>query len=220
MSRLSTPAHRHPPPAVRPLAGRRARWVLSREAFRSLLSSLDADEDRAAEHYEELRHKLIVFFAGRDCRDAEDQADETLDRLSRRLEEGEAVRDVGRFAYGVARLVFSESVKRDRRRRLALRLAVANPPFTPGPFDTETGVECLRHCAGRLDPSDRELILSYYESLGRERQQERRQLALQLGLTPSALRVRAYRIRRSLEVAMRECLAGRTSVGRVPGRRS
>jgi hypothetical protein len=103
---------------------------------------------------------------------------------------------------------------------MALQLAVANPPFTPGPFDTEIGLECLRQCAVRLDPVDHDLIMSYYESLGRERQLERRQLARQFGLTPSGLCVRVYRIRRSLEVAMRECLAGRMIRGRVTGRRS
>jgi DNA-directed RNA polymerase specialized sigma24 family protein len=199
-------------------AGRRPRWVLSRDAFAGLLASLDLDPDRAAERYEDLRHKLIVFFAGRARRDPEDQADETLDRLSRRIDEGEPVRDVGRFAYGVARLVLSESFRRDRRRRRALLSGMFGGPAPAVAFDSEPGLECLRSCAARLAADDRDLILGYYESIGRERQQERRALAERFGLTPSALRVRAYRIRRSLEACTRHCLAGRLASAAAPRR--
>jgi DNA-directed RNA polymerase specialized sigma24 family protein len=183
------------------------RWVLSARALQGLLASLDADADRAADRYEELRQKLIVFFAGRSCPDADDLADETLDRLSRRISEAGDVRDVGRFAYGVARLVLSESIRRGRRRRDALRLAAAGP--APTPFETETGLDCLRECAARLPAADRELVLGYYESVGREGQAARKDLARRHGLTPAALRVRVFRIRRQLEASTRRCLAER-----------
>lgn len=191
--------------------GRRPQWVLSGAAFQRLLSSLHADRDRAGQQYEELRHKLIVFFAGRACPEAEDRADETLDRLSRRLQEGEPVRDVGRFAHGVARLVLTESLRRERRRRGALLRAGRESPAWVTPFESETGLDCLRCCAQRLPPADRELILAYYDSMGRERQHERKLLAARLGLTPNALRLRAYRIRRWLEDCSRRCLAGRSA---------
>src|SRR5262245_14900630 len=96
------------------------RWVLTRRALVGLLSSLNPDEERAAIAYEHLRHKLIVFFSGRGCTNAEDCADETLDRLSRRIENGETIRDVGRFAHAVARRVLSEIRRSERRRRHAL----------------------------------------------------------------------------------------------------
>jgi Txe/YoeB family toxin of Txe-Axe toxin-antitoxin module len=83
-------------PDARSLAGRR-RWTLNRPAFERLLSSLDADPEHAAQHYERLRQRLIIFYSGRRCADPEECADDTLDRVSRRIDEGEQIRDA-RFA--------------------------------------------------------------------------------------------------------------------------
>ena len=114
---------------ARPIASR-ARWVLNRPAFAALLSSLDPDEARAAEKYERLRQKLIIFFSSRRGPEPEESADDTLDRVSRRIDEGEPVRDVSHFAYGVARLVLSESLRRVRRhRRLLKDLAASIAPL-------------------------------------------------------------------------------------------
>jgi DNA-directed RNA polymerase specialized sigma24 family protein len=198
---------------------------LSREAFQGLLSLLGEDEEQAAQEYERLRERLIVFFSCRGCPEPEERADDTIDRLSRRIDEGERIRDVRRFAYGVARLVLSESLKRRWRHRRALGYlaTISAPPPWRGvtePYESEAGVECMRRCAARLPPDDRELILRYYESAGRDRQRERRELAVRLALSPSALRLRAYRIRRVLEVCTRRCLAaqgGRAALAEFGG---
>lgn len=201
--------------AARPVA-RRPRWVLNRPAFEGLLSSLDADEGRAAQEYERLRERLIIFFAGRRGPEPEESADETLDRVSRRIDEGEPIRDVTRFAYGVARLVLSESFKRvRRRRRLLTDMAFSSAPGrwddSARTFASDAGVECMRRCAARLRPEDRDLILGYYESGGRDRQEERKALAARLDLSPVALRLRAFRIRRVLETCTRSCLASQAA---------
>jgi len=197
-------------PDARPLADRR-RWTLNRPAFESLLSSIDADPERAAQHYERLRQRLIIFFSGRRCPDPEERADDTLDRISRRIDEGEQIHDVTRFAYGVARLVLSESVKAVRRRdRLLTWFATSNHPAVSEDrraLGSDGAVECLRHCTNHLSPEDRDLILRYYESAGRDQQEERRQLAARLDVSPVALRLRAFRIRRALETCTRACLA-------------
>jgi DNA-directed RNA polymerase specialized sigma24 family protein len=193
-----------------PSAGRR-RWRLNRPALTGLLSSLDADEARAAQHYERLREKLILFFSGRRSPEAEDSADETLDRISRRIEEGEQIRDVTRFAYAVARLVLSESFKRVRRRGdLLARLASTGDSRgdeAAGALGSDGAVECIRRCTSDLSPEDRDLILHYYDSGGRDQQEERKQLAARLDVSPVALRLRAFRIRRVLAVCTRDCLA-------------
>jgi DNA-directed RNA polymerase specialized sigma24 family protein len=212
LTRPATPA------GLRPVA----RSVgLSREAFQGLLSLLGEDEEHAAQEYERLRQKLIIFFSGRGCPEPEESTDVTIDRLSRRIDEGEQIRNVRGFAYGVARLVLSESLRRRRRRRRALDyLASAGAPSPWGGFtetyESDAAVECVRGCAGRLPPDDRELILRYYESAGRDRQHERREIALRLGLSSSALRLRAYRIRRVLETCTRRCLAAQGVVQRSP----
>jgi DNA-directed RNA polymerase specialized sigma24 family protein len=192
----------------------RGGWILSRAALKGLLSSLGPDEARAGQEYERLRARLIVFFTGRRCPEPEDSADETIDRVTRRIEEGEGIGDVVRFAYGVARLVFTESLKRRHRHdrlltRFARSSAAAPAPEPDTSFASGEAVRCIRHCTGGLPPDDRDLILQYYTSGGRDRQGERRALATRLDLSPVALRLRAFRIRRALEKCTRECLAAR-----------
>lgn len=197
---------------------RRTRWVLNRPAFAGLLSLLDGDEERAAEQYERLRQRLIIYFSGRRCPEPEASADETLDRISRRIERGEEVRDVTRFAYGVARLVLSETFKSARRRRqiltdLATASAIAGGADAATTLGSDRAVECIRHCMSRLSPEDRDLISLYYEGGGRDQQEARRQLAARLELSAVALRLRAFRIRRLLQTCTAECMASQAPRG-------
>src|SRR6185436_5239606 len=46
-----------------PNRGRR-RWLLHRPALEGLLSALDTDVARAAQQYERLRERLIIYFSG------------------------------------------------------------------------------------------------------------------------------------------------------------
>jgi len=201
-----------------PAPGRRSPWILSQDALRGLLSALDADLDRAGEKYERLRQKLIVFFLGRGCEDPEDNADETLDRVCRRLAEGEAIRDVGCFSYGVARHVQSESARRHRQRERALRQQLAAPPPSwTDALASESAIECIQRCLRTLDVRDRELIIGYYDGDGRARQSDRRELADRFGISSGALRLRVHRIRRLLEGCTRRCLGSGGESG-VKGR--
>ena len=184
----------------------RIRWALTRRAFDGLLHALDPDEDRAAQRYERLRQGLILFFLGRRLIDAEARVDDTIDRVSRRIDEGSDIRDLGRFAYGVARLVCSESLRRDRRQRAAARRAV-RPALAARPEDpAEAPRECIRRCMAALSEEERALIVRYYDGQGQAQAIARRALADSLGVSPTALRLRAYRIRRTLEPCVRRCL--------------
>lgn len=196
--------------APRP-ASRRPPWTLDLEAFRALLGRLTPDDDRAGSEYELLRQKLIVYFAGRGDRDPERSADETLDRVSRRLRDGEEIADVERYAHGVARRVLSEAVKRRGRHQRLLgrmpKIAERNPSKP-----AQITLDCLSRCAQELRPSDWSLVLDYYASNGRERQIERQELAKRLGITLTALRLRVFRIRAALDDCVRRCCAERDGI--------
>ena len=92
---------------------------LRKSDFEGLLERLDPDRDSAGRKYEALRRKLIKFFEWNGCSPAEDLADETLDRVARRLT-GADVAQVVPFAWGVAQHVRQESARR-MRREVALR---------------------------------------------------------------------------------------------------
>src|SRR5262249_20815283 len=86
-------------------------WLLTEESFAKLLRSLDSDWERAGEMYEDWRRTLIRFFEWRGTSAPAEQADETLNRVARRLYEGQEVTNIGGYCYGVARLVLLESLK-------------------------------------------------------------------------------------------------------------
>ena len=198
----------------------RRKWVLDEDAFHRLLASLDTDPGQAALKYEVLRKKLVMLFLGRGSPEAEDSADETLDRVSRKVAEGETIEDITRFAHGVARRVHSECLRRERRHRRARQALAAAPGAAPSALSSEPGLDCIRLCIDRLPATDRTLIVEYYDESGRALQAQRRESAARLGISPSALRLRAFRIRRSVEDCTRDCLlCGDRPVEPSPGGR-
>ena len=82
---------------------------LTPEGLAGLLSRLHPDPAEAAVLYEQIRRRLIRMFAWRGCGQAEDLADETFDRVARRLLEGATIDtpDPYRYFCGVAYRVSS-----------------------------------------------------------------------------------------------------------------
>src|SRR5260221_14093326 len=72
--------------------------------FETLLARLHPARSGAAQEYELLRRKLAKFFERNQLLQAEELADETIDRVAGKLATDE-IRDEGLFASGVARLV-------------------------------------------------------------------------------------------------------------------
>jgi DNA-directed RNA polymerase specialized sigma24 family protein len=187
-------------------------WTLSAAAFEKLLATFDTDRERAAERYEDARSRLVFFFESRGAFDGDSLADDTLNRVARRLDEGLQVprAEFQYYLYGVARNVLRESWRAAARtERLEDRPLGREPSFDPrepeGP-DPEIHLRCVRHCIAELDAEDREVINHYHAAEGRGRAEARKSLADRLGVGLNALRIRAYRIRRRLETCLEDCL--------------
>lgn len=86
---------------------------LTQRAFDALLAWLDPDRELAGEKYEDIRYRLIKFFERRGCPAPEELADEVLNRVSKKLDEGTEVRAFEYF-YGVALRVFHEHLEKPR----------------------------------------------------------------------------------------------------------
>ena len=84
-------------------------WVLTSESFGKLLARLDTDPEVAGEKYEALRRMLVKFFGWRGAPFPEEHADETLNRVTRKLDEGLVIKDMPGYCYGVARLLYLET---------------------------------------------------------------------------------------------------------------
>lgn len=182
---------------------------LTARSLAGLLARLDPDPDRAGEAYEALRSTLVKFFDWRGARAPDECADLTLDRLARKLEEGERIEDPRGFAHGIARLVLLEQWRSPEARAVPAgeaaleRLAAPEPPGTP---EDEPRGACFEKCLSELPAEGRRLILGYYAAEGRKIE-NRKRLADSLGLSDNALRSRAQRIRDRLERCVGRCLS-------------
>lgn len=176
-------------------------WVMSQELFEGLLDWLGPDRDQAGLKYEQIRGGLINYFTFRAPCDAEDLADETINRVISRLPDIQNYVNGERAPYffGVARKVQLEYLRRK----------TPQPPSDPGVDSERVEVEyqCLELCIRKLSEENRELVLRYYQADGRQKIEDRKQLAEELGIAPNALRIRAYRIRAALQKCLEKCVA-------------
>jgi DNA-directed RNA polymerase specialized sigma24 family protein len=176
---------------------------LTHESLAGLLALLHEDGERAAEEYELLRAKLIRIFEWRSSTVPEDNADQTLDRIARKVAEGEVVRDVHAFAGGVARLIWLEAVKRERRTREVLEQM---PHRDESTSDPDPRRECFGSCLGKLPDDARALVVEYYREEKSAKIERRKKLAASLGIAHGSLRLRVFRLRAQLEKCVSECL--------------
>lgn len=193
-------------------------WVLSQEAFDKLLACLHPDRDRAAEKYEATRQKLITFFEIRGSLSPEDHADETINRVARKLEEGKEIyaSDALIYFYGVARNVLKEHWDRPGRDSDSMDdLASGKGPFQDPELAKEEEaarlllerrLECLEQCLQKLPRETRELITDYYQGDKGIKVKNRNRLAEKLGMPLNALRIKACRLRAKLEDCVKGCL--------------
>jgi DNA-directed RNA polymerase specialized sigma24 family protein len=188
--------------------GTHRRWSLTRSAFDRLLLRLNAEPERAAREYDVVRYKLIGYFARRGVGPSEALADETIDRVARRLDEGHIIEHLDAYFYGVANRVMLESRKRRAREQAATRQFPSPEPAASSEL-REVHVACLERCLRRLPRDSRALIVGYY----RGRAEERQGLAETLGISYTNLRTRTRRLRIRIEECLRECLEARSPSG-------
>lgn len=178
----------------------RVRWALTADGLRCLLSRLNDDPEAAAREFESLRRKLVNIFSYEGCRDPEQAADTVLDRMAKRLAEGEVIEKPERWLRGAAKFV-------SRELRLEYHQEVSGirrmPLPDPAPEEAERNQECLEHCLRLLPVESRNLVERYYRSEGGKTLiQSRKALALELGISVEALRTRALRLRKDLEACV------------------
>ena len=188
---------------------------LTSQAFIRLLERLGDDEEQAAKKYEDLRHTLIRTFEWRGAPFPEEHADETFNRLARKLDEGVEIRNITEYSYTVARLVWLESLK-GVHKRLAPLDEIEHEPValdTSGEVaEKEVRLNCLDDCLDSLPAESRELIMEYYVDEKRGRIDRRRDLAARLGLRRDALANRSQRLRDKLEQCVTRCLKKKPAI--------
>jgi RNA polymerase sigma-70 factor (ECF subfamily) len=155
------------------------------------------DEDRFAELFEN-HHRGLLAYAVRRVADPADAADvvaETFLVAWRRLDEVPPGPQARPWLFGVARRVLG-NVRRGERRRLALaeRLRTAVVDAVPPP---DGGVSDVERAVTALGETDQEILRMHaWDELAHD------EIALVLGLSRGAVRVRLHRARRRLAEQM------------------
>ena len=185
----------------------RQKWTLTQEAFDKLLIALGAgNRDSGSEKYLEIRSNLTRFFEWRGCSFPEDHADETINRIAKKVGEGEEILNPSGYAMGVARLLLLEIIKGRQKEQSALNeISLTSEVYTVSD-DGEGRLSCLTNCLQTLSPDNRELILEYYQGEKSEKIKNRKKLLERLGVPVNTLRMRALRLRERLQGCVDECL--------------
>ena len=183
------------------------KWILTPEAFDNLLRLFDTNRDSADQKYLESRSNLVRFFEWRGCPFPEDHADETFNRVARKIADGEEIQKPAGYVMGVARLQVLEIIKSLSRQREALGEYQQSYSEMADVPESEARIDCLQKCLQQLSPDNRELIMQYYRGDKREKIENRRKLGERLGLAINTLRMRVQRLRERLESCVEECVS-------------
>ncbi len=189
-------------------------WTPTETAFRRFLHWLDEGVDSGGERYLEIRRRLELYFERRNCIGADTLADETLNRVTRRLDEEGSIAGVcpPQYCYIVAKLVLheylrSKSVIVDVNADDSAVLGRAKVPPIPQAEPVERLLTQLERCLETLPIVDRELIIEYYRGDRRAKIEQRRSLAARFRLSANALTIRACRLREKLEHCVKSMYA-------------
>jgi RNA polymerase sigma factor (sigma-70 family) len=182
--------------------------TITQESFDLLLSWLDRNREIAGQKYEKIRRRLIRIFLGRGCSEAEELADETINRVTQKLPQVAAayVGEPTLYFYGVANKIHLEWLRRQKKIN---HLPLTEKDTVAEAESSAAEYECLQSCLETLPPSQRQLIVEYYRSEKSAKIEKRREMAKNSGISVSTLQVKAFRIRARLKECLQKCLAGK-----------
>jgi DNA-directed RNA polymerase specialized sigma24 family protein len=181
-----------------------AKNQISQDSFERLLDWLDADRQKAGQKYESIRMRLIKIFYARGCHLAEEMADETIDRVTGKIESlfDTYQGDPAIYFYGVAQKIILEYSRKPKTVELS---AIAERE--PENENIKAIHECLDKCLQNFSSEQRDFILRYYSGDKHAKLEERKRMETDLQISSENLRVRAFRVRKSLQKCVLTCIS-------------
>lgn len=190
---------------------------LTKEKFDRLMKWLGKDPEAAALKYESIRHDLIRYFGRSVGADAEELADETINRVIEKLPQiiGSYTGDPKYLFIRYAQLTRLEHIRKLARRKLPREDDYRTTGDLPDPrtfakakAEAEAGDRddaCLIECLRKLRPDERRIFLLYYQEGNRLQLDWRRNLAAEAGISLNALRLQIHRQKERLHACIVEC---------------
>lgn len=179
--------------------------ILTQRNFEMLLNWLNEDREIAGHKYESIRFTLKKFFYARGCTHAEELADETIDRVLKKIEvlQKTFIGNPILYFMGVAKYIFLEYTKKDFEKELS-------PNLTDKDWfnddETERLYFFLDKSLKKIPTKERKFILEYYSGNKKNKCQRRKQMSRNLNITNKTMHVQAFRIRTKLHKIFMENL--------------
>jgi len=173
------------------------------EAFEKMLLWLDENRDIAGSKYEAIRLRLIKIFNYRQCLNSEELTDIVFDRVLKKLDENAITNgsNPALYFFKVANNIYLESLRKPITVELLDDIALEEDEESFNPY-----YECLRKCLKTLSEEKQKFIIDYYEEEKQAKIEFHKKLAQSLGIQVKRLHTRAFRIRKSLQKCVLECV--------------
>ncbi len=178
---------------------------ITKSAYPTMLNWLSEDSEIAAKKYEVIRLRLVKILNYRGCLEAEELADETIERVAKKAEKiiETYQGNPESYFFGVLNNVYREYLKRRKLQELPATLVEKKPEVDE---DFESNYQCLKRCLKTLPDEKREFILDYYKGEKSEKIENRKKIAEDQGINTGRTRVRAYRLRLKLQKCVFKCV--------------
>ena len=183
---------------------------ITQELFDALLEWLSPDRDMAGRKYEEIRKGLVRFFLFRGCDEPDTLADETINRVAKKLSSFNFEKNVQTitYFYSFASNIYLEDVAR-RKKRVVLddiERNLAGVTIHPAHRAQDAKLQCLEECLRQRPESERALVIRYYAGEKAEKFEIRKAIASELCLNLGALHTKVHRVRALLRKCIELCL--------------
>lgn len=173
------------------------------EMFAGFLKWLSSDAEMAGVEYERLRIRLNNFYANRNCRFADELADETINRVILKIS-AEKIENKMAFVYGFAKNIYLESLRKEKNH---LNIDELKIPIKSSETKNDFSGECMDKCLNELSAENKNLLLEYFSEDKQKKIDYRKKLAEKLKLTQTALRMNIVRGKQKLKICLQECMA-------------
>jgi DNA-directed RNA polymerase specialized sigma24 family protein len=183
---------------------------LTQEEFDIFLSKLHPDRESAGEEYILLWQKLFIFFQSRSCLSADELVDETINRVAKKIAGGEEPRNISAYCHGFAKNVWLEYLKNPGTNRGPLEEIPPTPSIGIDEIHRKERQKRFSECLKELPIDDARLLIEYWCHEDRPNRDFRKEMAERLKISPTALRIRIYRIKSKVDECVKKRLGEKT----------